>query len=67
MLKRFVLALFCVLFMVGGALAATTPIGDWWVGGGVSGVFTLDRSVNTNFRNFNGNVGNVSNFSRCWC
>jgi opacity protein-like surface antigen len=64
MIKRLAL-LCCILLVPTIAIAAaaspapTTNYGDWWVGGQVMGVFTLDRSVSATVGGFQGNINNV--------
>jgi opacity protein-like surface antigen len=62
MIKRLAL-LCCILLLPTVATAAnqagTTNYGEWWVGGQVMGVFTLDRSVDIAAQGFQGNINNV--------
>jgi opacity protein-like surface antigen len=63
MIKRLAL-LCCILLLPTIVLAASnqtgeTNYGDWWVGGQVMGVFTLDRSVSATAGGLHGNINNV--------
>jgi opacity protein-like surface antigen len=48
MIKRLALVICCILLLptIAAASDGSTNYGDWWVGGQVMGVFTLDRNVN---------------------
>jgi opacity protein-like surface antigen len=62
MIKR--LALLCCILLVPTIAAAAyqpgqTNYGEWWAGGQVMGVFTLDRSVTVTCPGFAGNINNI--------
>jgi opacity protein-like surface antigen len=61
MIKRFVLLICCILLLPTIAAAqGDTNYGDFWVGGQVMGVFTLDRSVDvTASGGFQATINNV--------
>ena len=63
MIKRLVLLFCCILLVpaiaVSSSQAADTNYGDFWVGGQVMGVFTLNRNVDVTFGGLRGTIDNV--------